>query len=1112
MSGKANSEQQLAIEHQGGVLLSAGAGSGKTFVLIQHLVYLVRTKLNEFANHSLVDREKFVAQFFSQIVLMTFTKKATGELKIRLTRETESEQYSDEERRAFKIAFNEISISTIHGYCMKLISQGMISGIAPDVEIVSELSFYRKMKKLFDQWIESQQKELKNEQWFLDILNLNQEKMLSSLLAVFQTPELRTYWSNASKEDNELDLINYLQSYFHCKDVLLPHEWEKGFSLAGLEDHEKHAWYKTLKDYTSLASQGPVSSIDQMKNYIEFFDGIKQLRKPSAKLGLSLVEDAFDHISSVRSLFRDELFEPLALYYEHKDQGYRIWSDTFKSAFDYIDQHYLDINGLIFSDLEYYVLKALSDPEQAQRIAAIYQYFIVDEFQDTSMIQYQIILNSALGKYDRIFCVGDVKQAIYGFRGGELGVFRDCAEKIGRVLELSNNYRSEPTIIEFNNFFFEKIFKLGHEYKGHDHFSVEVLKQTVPHEIHPEDHGAIFQLDYQVSCIEEGAKLSNDDLAQIEAAAIIRKIQSLRSAGDDKVACVLYKNLKPSRYLVAKLMQENMGFTAQVKVEVPEEPILALFSLMIDFVLEEKPITSAQTYLVQAYMAYLDLPIESIEEKVSHFFKRLPTRGLFSAFQLLMRDFSIANSNFDISIRAIRDLIDLAGGEYGKIKQGLEYFKKESFSFDFCYGDNSSQIILMTAHGSKGLEFPHVFLGGIHTNGFYIDGDELFGKMPGSFKWKTSAAQRKYYKSPQYLLETAISKKKDFSESKRLFYVAATRAEETLSFVDIKFNEKPQYWIKNSWICGAREILADLDLGSAPFQFQKTTFELPWNDDEKNDVAVGEGAQDSESTPLFHRDTMGIVPFHGDPKLIGLVPELSVTGFSQIASCPKKFYLSQVCKLKGDSSFQVELKEKEEKFVETGEIKTVMSSMERGTLIHEVLSNSLKHNLVIPLKYQDQLKPKDRVAIDWTLKYLSGRIKSSTEVLSEESVKFSLFGHMISGTPDLLLIDETVEVVDFKTGSVLKGHDEHYWLQLMCYAYSVLQSEQKTRVKKFFLTLLYTDAQEAITKELGISEIEDHLFSNWKKTSELDKMNTSSCAKCSFGNLCLPSSQVVAPL
>lgn len=1107
MSSKANPEQQLAIEHQGGVLLSAGAGSGKTFVLIQHLVYLVRTKLSEFSIHSIEDREKHVAQFFSQIVLMTFTKKATGELKIRLTREAENEQYSEDERRAFKIAFNEISISTIHGYCMKLIGQGLISGIAPDVEIVSELSFYRKMKKLFDQWLEKQQEDLNGEQWFLDILNLNQDKMLSSLLAVFQTPELRTYWSKTSGQDIDFDLTEYLQSYFHCKDTILPHEWEKGFSMAGLEAHEKLAWYKIVKDYSALASRGPIRSIEEMKEYMDFFDGIKQLRKPSAKLGLSVVEEAFEHIGAVRGIFKGELFEPLSLYYEHKDQGYRIWSDTFKSAFDFIDQHYLDINGLIFSDLEYFVLKALSDPEQAQRIAAIYQYFIVDEFQDTSMIQYQIILNSALGNYERIFCVGDVKQAIYGFRGGELGVFRDCSEKIGRVLELSNNYRSEPTIIEFNNFFFEKLFKLGHEYKGHDHFSVEVLKQTVPRDVKPEDHGAIFQLEYQVNCSEDGAKLSNDDLSQIEAAAIVNKIQALRKAGDDRVACVLYKNLKPSRYLVAKLMQEKMSFTAQVKVEVPEEPVLALFSLIIDLVLVKTPINSAQNYLLQAYMAYLDLPTEEMEEKVQLFFNRLPTRGLFSSFQLLMRDLSLSNSNFEISVRAIRDLIDLAGGEIDKIKQGLDYFKKESFSFDFCYGDNSSQIILMTAHGSKGLEFPHVFLGGIHTNGFYIDGDELFGKMPGSFKWKTSASQRKYFKSPQYLLETAVAKKKDFSESKRLFYVAATRAEKSLSFVDIHFNEKPQNWTKNSWICGAREILAEQSFDDSLFQFHRTVFELPW----ANSVSL-EGSEDSESTPLFHRDTMGIVPFKGLPKSVGLVPELSVTGFSQIASCPKKFYLSQVCKLKGDHKPQYELKSKEKNFIEGEEIKPVMSSMERGTLIHEVLSESLKHNFVIPLKYQDQLNPKDRSAVEWTLKTLKTRIQDSTVILSEEPVKFSLFGHMVSGTPDLLLIDEIVEVIDFKTGGALKSDDEHYWLQLVSYAYSVLQSEHKSRVNKFLLTLVYTDAQEEISKEFTISEIEDHLFTQWKKTSELDKMNTSSCAKCSFGNLCLPSSQVVAPL
>ena len=78
----ANPEQKLAIEHQGGVLLRAGAGSGKTFVLVEHIVYLAKQWILT-QGHS-PNFEEYIRTEFSKIVMMTFTNKAAGEMSIRL--------------------------------------------------------------------------------------------------------------------------------------------------------------------------------------------------------------------------------------------------------------------------------------------------------------------------------------------------------------------------------------------------------------------------------------------------------------------------------------------------------------------------------------------------------------------------------------------------------------------------------------------------------------------------------------------------------------------------------------------------------------------------------------------------------------------------------------------------------------------------------------------------------------------------------------------------------------------------------------------------------------------------------------------------------------------
>ena len=84
MSRTPNAEQLKAINHDGGVLLKAGAGSGKTFVLVEHICHLTAIWISEFKKRQDSNFEEFLRKKFSEVVMMTFTKKAAGEMNIRL--------------------------------------------------------------------------------------------------------------------------------------------------------------------------------------------------------------------------------------------------------------------------------------------------------------------------------------------------------------------------------------------------------------------------------------------------------------------------------------------------------------------------------------------------------------------------------------------------------------------------------------------------------------------------------------------------------------------------------------------------------------------------------------------------------------------------------------------------------------------------------------------------------------------------------------------------------------------------------------------------------------------------------------------------------------------
>ena len=91
----------------------------------------------------------------------------------------------------------------------------------------------------------------------------------------------------------------------------------------------------------------------------------------------------------------------------------------------------------------------------------MFSFFIIDEFQDTSNVQFQIIEKLCLKRFENLFVVGDEKQAIYRFRGGEISLFSYVKTLLKNNLTLTDNYRSHASIISFNNEFSKSTFPLA---------------------------------------------------------------------------------------------------------------------------------------------------------------------------------------------------------------------------------------------------------------------------------------------------------------------------------------------------------------------------------------------------------------------------------------------------------------------------------------------------------------------------------------------------------------------------------------------------------------------------------------------------------------------------
>jgi ATP-dependent helicase/nuclease subunit A len=133
---------------------------------------------------------------------------------------------------------------------------------------------------------------------------------------------------------------------------------------------------------------------------------------------------------------------------------------VFECAVESIEayQEYKKANGLVdFVDQEHLALELLDNPRVGESLRSRFDLVLIDEFQDTSPIQLAVFLKLARLVKQSIW-VGDVKQAIYGFRGTDPQLMQECAKLFNRQPPLTESHRSRPELVRFVNEAFRRVF------------------------------------------------------------------------------------------------------------------------------------------------------------------------------------------------------------------------------------------------------------------------------------------------------------------------------------------------------------------------------------------------------------------------------------------------------------------------------------------------------------------------------------------------------------------------------------------------------------------------------------------------------------------------------
>lgn len=1093
---QANTEQLPAIHHQGGVLLKAGAGSGKTFVLVEHMIHLTQLWREEWLQHKEDTFSDYLSRKYAATVLMTFTKLAAGEIGVRLSSRFQRMvlETSPEESEWWQTASDQLdrlTVTTIDGFFYKLVRRGYFPQLPPDVNIIMSGPRQKRLLELFDLWWEHQAGSFP-ESMRRDAA-VYRAPLANTLLRIFNDPALRDAWMQFTPEEARPEQLGWL-----LDEVAVLEGWQSFLSCGPVEVPDKARQNKNK--WVALAD-----ALNERPKVLKSWEGVlawsdfaeSDVGQTVLSLGGSkeLVGWYFDEWRNFKTSVK-KWAQAYRLYEGAFDEKILPWYESLISLMKYLDASLSPADGITYGDLEYYVLRFLRNPAVAQRVQKDFSYFIVDEFQDTSRVQFEVLNLLCGGDYRKLFCVGDAKQAIYGFRGGELKVFLDLEQaNTVTTLPLASNYRSLQKVVNFNNSFFETIFPLGEKWQGRDPHAVRMEAQSVP--------AAPAQLPGEVKILranlpdvteifpaekdKKSASWRNPYLNQLEAVIFSDYIQERLSLSDTDTVAILYKKLAPSTLLMAQLMAKGVGFTAQAKIPYADDPIAGLLHVLLQDLLGKKEGRWSQ-YMVMGYLRLLHIePGEEVAVAIAQFGSDGKIYGLETAFDLFLGRLGLANALHAANLAEVKEILALGNGDLELVWGRLAAKADERWSANFRFGKNPHRVIIQTSHGSKGLEYDVVLVGGLATNGIDRTGQDWIGAIPGSVLWLDDPAERRKEPTLQFLYEKALDKQKKFAESKRLLYVACTRAKKELVFLQLHSDLKQYTSYAAAWSTGLLRLLERED---------QTLFSVI-------DTIVDPASLQQESDtskPLFHLNPLGLSRRFGFSAAHnqGVTSELSVTRLGALLECPRKFYFKNILKLPEPSE------EVEKEAIVFGDVDEVraLSSSERGSAIHLGLSEAIKRQLILPL---DWVNSPEKSNMQWMLDQLRPYFNDGHQLISEETFKFPLFEFMLTGIPDLLVFSEekkSAEVWDFKTGRRTEMKEIKYWQQLEAYAYGlwILESIPKDRPIK--LQLAYVDEKLLVPRELFFTEVKDSLFERWKKLADLHAVNLEHCAVCPYGSVC----------
>ena len=697
-------EQWSAIVSTGrDILVAAAAGSGKTAVLVERMIHKI---VNE---HVDVDR----------LLVVTFTNASAAEMRHRigeaLEKELQKKPASLHLRRQLSL-LNRANISTIHSFCLEVVRKYYyLINIDPSFRIADTTETQIIQEEVLDALLENEYGQENNIAFFDLVDRFTSDRsdvaLQSIILKLYDfsranaNPDewlnelVKRYKPGAKTEIDQLPFISMLK-----EDISLQLQGAKAMlhgameitklpggpypravnveedlaQLNRLEDALNQSWEEMYNAMQSIDfPRAKTCRGDEFDK--EIGERWTKLRNKAKKVVNDIKEELFSR--KPQSFMKD--LEELAPVMETLVEVVRKYDQMF--------QKMKQEKGLVdFSDLEHLCLAVLGTQtengtiirsEAGIRYQSLFKEVMVDEYQDTNMVQETILKLVTIDEESsgNMFMVGDVKQSIYRFRLAEPFLFlskykrfNKDAEETGQRIDLNRNFRSRKEVLDATNYIFKQVMgeKVGEieyddqaelkwgalDYPEHDNTSTELI--LINREI--EQEAEQDEMDEHTAGESTFDKVELET-AQVEAKLIAQKIKELVQSKFE----VYDKHIKGMRAVTYRdfvILLRSMPWAPQFMEQFKQEGIPLYANLSTGY-FEATEVAVMISLLKIIDNPYQDIPLASV--------LRSPIVGLDSNDLAVIRIQQKSGTYFEALRKYCRETVE---AEEEHLQQKVAYF------------------------------------------------------------------------------------------------------------------------------------------------------------------------------------------------------------------------------------------------------------------------------------------------------------------------------------------------------------------------------------------------------------------------------------------------------